>query len=123
MQISFRGDVTTGLQPSIGNSRATGRGLTRLPEIGIRLSIGAGRVRLIRQLLTEALAGLGRLIGVAGAVVKLLLWWSSGLGVLSWDNVALLAGAGLARTAAVLASLGPSRRAATLDPNTVLRSD
>ena len=60
---------------------------------------------------------------LAGGVLKLLLWWSAGLGVLTWDNVALLAGAGLAGGAAVLAAIGPSSRAAHVDPNTVLRSD
>jgi ABC-type antimicrobial peptide transport system permease subunit len=45
------------------------------------------------------------------------------LGVLSWDNFALLSGSLLAGCAAVLAALGPSSRAARVDPNTVLRSD
>jgi len=71
------------------------------------------------------LAGLGVLTGavLAGGVMKLLLWWSAGLSVLTWDNVALLSGAGLAGGAAVLAALGPSSRAARVDPNTVLRGD
>ena len=71
------------------------------------------------------LAGLGVLIGgvLAGGAVKLLLWWSPGLGVLVWDNFALFSGAILAGGAAVLAALGPSSRAARVDPNTVLRAD
>ncbi len=40
------------------------RGLARQREIGIRLSVGAGRLRLIRQLLTEAMV----IAGLAGAV-------------------------------------------------------
>ena len=40
------------------------RGATRMPEISIRASIGAGRGRLVRQLLTESL-----LLAAAGAAV------------------------------------------------------
>ena len=44
------------------------RGLARQREIGIRLSVGAGRARLVRQLLTEALV-ISILAGVAGIVL------------------------------------------------------
>src|SRR5262249_27524243 len=44
------------------------RGLARQREIGIRLSVGAGRARLVRQLLTEALV-ISILAGAGGVVI------------------------------------------------------
>jgi ABC-type antimicrobial peptide transport system permease subunit len=71
------------------------------------------------------LAGLGGLIGggFAGGAVKLLLMWSSGIRILEWDSAALLTGVTVAGAAAVLAAIGPSSRAARVDPNIVLRAD
>ena len=48
------------------------RGLARQREIGIRLSVGAGRARLVRQLLSEALV-ISVLAGIAGVAAAHLL--------------------------------------------------
>jgi predicted permease len=48
------------------------RGATRMHEVAIRASIGAGRGRLIRQLLTESLL----LALTAGVVGMLVAWWT-----------------------------------------------
>jgi predicted permease len=48
------------------------RGATREPELAIRAAIGAGRARLVRQLLTESL-----ILASAGGLVGLILAWTS----------------------------------------------
>jgi predicted permease len=99
----------------------------RSKEIGIHMALGASPAAVVAMVMRRSisLAGWGVFIGgaIAAGMVKLLLWWSAKLGVLAWDSVALLAGVGLAGVAATLAALGPSSRAARLDPSTVLRAD
>src|SRR5439155_5001423 len=51
-----------------------GRAMVRQKEIAVRLAIGAGRFRLIRQLLTESVM----LAIVAGIVALLFAYWTSG---------------------------------------------
>jgi predicted permease len=99
----------------------------RSKEIGIRMALGSSPFAVVGLVMRRSawLAGLGVLIGggFAGGAVKLLLMWSSGIRILEWDSAALLTGVTVAGAAAVLAAIGPSSRAARVDPNIVLRAD
>ncbi|HEX2188844.1 MAG TPA: ABC transporter permease [Longimicrobiaceae bacterium] len=101
-------------------ARATGR----LREVGIRLSLGASRGRLVRQMLTESalLAGLGAAAGVLGAVwatdllatVELPLPVRLGLD-LRPDGRVLAATAAVAAATGLLFGLAPALRASRPD--------
>jgi predicted permease len=65
-----------------------GRGAARLPELATRAALGAGRLRLMRQLATE-----GSLLAALGAVLGLALAWiaTPALASLVWTGDAVLA--------------------------------
>lgn len=65
-----------------------GRGAARLTELATRAALGAGRLRLMRQLFTE-----GSLLAALGAVLGLALAWiaTPALASLVWDGEAVLA--------------------------------
>jgi predicted permease len=106
------------------------RGLQRQREMAMRTAIGAGRARLIRQVLTEALA-----LAALGAAGGVLLAWAMLEGMRTFLIHALARGAdielnwtvlGAAIAASVLASvvsaLYPALRMAKVDPNQALKS-
>ncbi len=92
-------------------SRAAGR----RKEVSLRLSIGASRGRLIRQLLTESLL----LAAIGGALGVLVGYWSRALipfGVNAPVNWAVLAfTAGVSLLAGVMFGLAPALRATRVD--------
>jgi predicted permease len=109
-------------------ARATGR----QKELGIRIALGAGRLRIIRQLLTEGL--LNALLG--GAVALVLAWWGINFVStkmtfneaisavpLTLDPNVLLFTLGVSLFSAVLCSLAPALRASRTDINTILKAE
>ncbi len=106
------------------------RASTRQKEFAVRLAVGAGRARLIRQLLTESmlLAGIG---GIAGVVLA---WWgsrllllmaSSGSAPLPLDvtpNARILSFTLLASLlSAIIFGTAPALRAIKIEPNSTLK--
>lgn len=107
------------------------RGMGRRAEISIRAALGAGRIRLVRQLLTESvlLAGFGGAAGIALAYVgtELLLALafpnSRNLPIHASPPVSVLAfGCGLTLLTGVLFGVAPAWIAARSEPADALRS-
>ncbi len=108
------------------------RALMRRREITIRLAVGAGRGRLLRQLLTESLllAALGEAAGVAIAALAartlpaLLPPTGVPLGFnLELDSRVLLFSATLTAAAVMLFGLAPALQAAGADASTALKDE
>jgi putative ABC transport system permease protein len=109
-------------------ARATGR----KKELGIRIALGAGRLRIIRQLLTEGL--LNALLG-GGVALVLAYWGINFIGTkmtfnqaisavpLTLDRNVLLFVLGVSLFSAVLCSLAPALRASRTDINTILKDE
>jgi predicted permease len=106
------------------------RGADRRRELAIRISIGAGRGRIVRQLLTETLllAAAGGAAGCALAVViaRGLSAWHAPIDVpiqfdIHVDLRVLLFACAVSTAAGLLFGLAPARQAARTDPNSALK--
>jgi putative ABC transport system permease protein len=97
----------------------------RRNEIGVRMALGADSGRVIRLVLRETVVllaaglavGLG-LVWVAGRAATALLY-----GLQPTDPLTLVSAATLLALVALLASFGPARRAAGLEPMSALRAE
>jgi macrolide transport system ATP-binding/permease protein len=107
------------------------RGMARKAEMSVRTALGAGRIRIVRQLLTESLllAGLGGLAGIAlayaGTQMLLALAFpdAKGLPIHASPSPAVLGFAcGLSLVTGVLFGVAPAWIAAQAEPADALRS-
>ena len=96
----------------------------RNTEMGIRVALGATPLDVRRLVVGEGLwlAGLGAVIGLAGAVATTRLLRGLLFGVHPLDPASMLASVLLVVGASVLASYLPASRAARVDPVTLLRA-
>ena len=105
------------------------RGTARGREIAVRSALGAGRGRIVRQLLTESVV---LALAAAAAGVVLAVWCTSAL--VAWspdgvprieqahvDRVALAFAVGIALASSVLCGLAPALHLARTDTQTALR--
>jgi ABC-type antimicrobial peptide transport system permease subunit len=97
----------------------------RTREIGVRMALGSGAGRVLRLFLREglALASLGVLLGVAGALSLGRFVGSQLYGILATDAASFAVAVGVLAFVAIVAVLLPARRAARLDPVSTLRAE
>ncbi len=107
------------------------RGVERRKEIALRVALGAGRLRVVRQLMVENL--LFALLGAAGGLlagywlISLLSWAAvsildeSGLPKFEMDSRVLLFALGVSAMTAVLFGIVPAVRGARVDLNSALK--
>ena len=97
----------------------------RSKEIGIRMALGANQGRILRLVLDQGgrLILIGTGLGIPGAVAVGLLLRSSLFGVNPVDTLSLVGAAAILGTVTLGAVLLPSRRAAAVEPLTVIRHE
>ena len=118
--------LITVLLATIGIYGITAHGVAqRRREIGIRVALGAQRWQVLGMVVRHAisLTGAGAIVGLAmsAGVAQLLTGFLFGVSAL--DPVSFLGSAVLLGAVALIASLVPARRAASVDPVQALRSE
>jgi predicted permease len=107
-----------------------GRATARIQEIGVRLALGAGRARIVRQLLTESLLlsalGTAAALALATSGARWLVAWASAAGdwrlslSMEWRHLAFTGATAVAATC--LFGLAPAWAATRIDVQSALQS-
>ncbi len=94
-------------------------------EIGVRMALGADRMRVLKMVLRGAFSqiGIGIAIGVPAAIGAGKLMADQLFGVSPWNPIMLALAVLTLAFAALLASLVPARRAAGVEPMVALRNE
>jgi len=97
----------------------------RTSEIGVRMALGADRGDVVRMVLHGAFSqiGIGLALGIPAAIGAGKLMSGQLFGVRPWDPVMLTLATVLLGVAALLATVIPARRAASVEPMVALRSE
>jgi putative ABC transport system permease protein len=97
----------------------------RAHEIGLRMALGAGRRDVLRMVVGAGLgmAAFGMTLGLAGALFVTRVLRTFLFGITPTDRTTFCLVCGIVAAAAFLASYLPARRAASVDPMTVLRQE
>jgi predicted permease len=96
----------------------------RTAEIGVRMALGADRGQVIKMVLRGAFSqiGIGLALGIPAAIGAGKLMNNQLFGVRPWDPIMLALAALMLGLAALLASVIPARRAASVEPMVALRN-
>ncbi len=97
----------------------------RTSEIGLRMALGADRGRVIGMVLGSAFwqVGIGLALGMPAAIGAGKLMAAQLFGVRPWDTIMLALATVLLGLAALVASMIPAWRAASVEPMTALRTE
>jgi ABC-type antimicrobial peptide transport system permease subunit len=97
----------------------------RTSEIGIRMALGAQAGQVLGMVLREAswIAVAGVALGVCGTLWLVRFLSAMLYGLKPWDPLTLTGAAALLIVIALLAGLGPARRASRVDPMSALRHE
>jgi len=97
----------------------------RVGELGVRVALGARPGAVLRFVLRQGmgLAAIGVVLGVGATLALAQLLRSLLFAVRPVDAISVAAAVALLAVAALLACLGPARRAARIDPIAALRAE